>query len=356
VLAAAKQQQQVRMLRYLVCWGSVLLTSAGASVVVHVFPCNMCVGHGIHSVPVTALTTNTTLHGLVFLSLISAMQDNAKPKLAPVLTAADLHPGLKVVGWVCGISKDALWLSLAPELKGRVHLLESAENPEALAAGFEQRFSIGQGVVAAVLGIDAKQHTLDLSLRADRLRRAVTDPAAAAAAGPAAAATDVPAGGALVPGRIVSVAGSGVVVQLGPKTLGVVSLTDIHDTWVPNALAGFSAGIYVRARVLVAGGAKPRGGGGSAAAAAVDSKGRLLLSLRPSEGGLLAAEEGSAEAAALAAAAAANKKQQQAAAAAADGLLQAGQLKARNKVCIGVLHVALRVLCCWYPVGHSIPV
>jgi rRNA biogenesis protein RRP5 len=227
-----------------------------------------------------------------------------------VLTAADLHPGLKVVGWVCGITKDALWLSLAPELKGRVHLLESAESPEALAAGFEQRFSIGQGLVAVVLGIDAKQHTLDLSLRADRLQLAVTDPAAAAAAGTAAAAVNVPAGGALVPGRIASVAGSGVVVQLGPKTLGVVSLTDIHDTWVPNALAGLSAGVYVRARVLAAGSTEPGTGGGSAAAA-VDSKGRLLLSLRPSQGGLLAAEEGSAEAAALAAAAAANKKQQE---------------------------------------------
>jgi predicted RNA-binding protein with RPS1 domain len=252
-----------------------------------------------------------------------------------------LHPGLKVIGWVCGITKDALWLSLAPELKGRVHLLESAENPEALAAGFEQRFSMGQGLAAVVLGVDAKQHTLDLSLRADRLRRAISDPAAAAAAAgstaaaAAATAADKPAGGALVPGRIVSVAGSGVVVQLGPKTLGIVSLTDIHDTWVTNALAGLSAGVYVCARVLAADDAKPRSGGGSAAAA-VDSKGRVLLSLRPSQGGELAAEEGTAEAEALAAAAAAaaNNKQQQraAAAAAADGLLQADQLAVGSKV------------------------
>jgi predicted RNA-binding protein with RPS1 domain len=255
-----------------------------------------------------------------------------------VLTSAELHPGLKVVGWVCGITKDALWLSLAPEIKGRVHLLESAENPEALAAGFEQRFSIGQGLAAVVLGVDAKQHTLDLSLRADRMRKAIADPAAAAAAAgsaaAAAAAADKPAGGALVPGRIVSVAGSGVVVQLGPKTLGVVALTDIQDTWVPNALAGLSTGVYVRARVLAAEGAKPRSGGGSAAAA-VDSKGRVLLSLKPSQGGLLAAEEGTAEAAALTAAVAANKKQQQgaaAAAAAADGLLQADQLMVGSKV------------------------
>uniref|UniRef100_A0A383V4G5 S1 motif domain-containing protein n=1 Tax=Tetradesmus obliquus TaxID=3088 RepID=A0A383V4G5_TETOB len=261
------------------------------------------------------------------LAAAKQQQGAGKAKLAPVLTAADLHPGLKVVGWLAGFTKDALWLSLAPELKGRVHLLESADSPEALAAGFEARFSMGQGLVAVVLGVDAKQHTLDLSLRGDRLRRGISDPAAAAGAA-AAAAADRLAGGALVPGRIVSVTGSGVVVQLGPKTLGVVAVTDIHDSWVPNALAGLSAGVYVRARVLAAEGAEPRSGG--AAAAAVDSKGRVLLSLRPSEGGQLAAEEGTAEAAALAAAS--KQRQQQGAAAAAGLLLQPDQLTVGSKV------------------------
>jgi len=50
-----------------------------------------------------------------------------------------------VVGWAVGISSRFLWLSLAPEIKGRVHVLESGDSPEQLAVELEDRFSIGQG-------------------------------------------------------------------------------------------------------------------------------------------------------------------------------------------------------------------
>lgn len=249
-------------------------------------------------------------------------QGGDKLKIPPVLCPSDLHPNLKVIGWVAGITSDALWLSLAPEVKGRVHVLESGDTPEQLAVPFEQRFSIGQAVAAVVLGLDPKHHTLDLSVRSDRVRRAITDPAAAAAAAqvPAAAAAGaVPAGGQLVPGRVVSVAGSGVVVQLGPKLQGAVALTDITDDWVSNALAGLSSGTYVRARVLTPPGAQPSPAKPSPAL--VDGKGRVLLSLRPKDGGLVAG----------------SKQQQQGSAAAAaglskEGLLQLDKVKVGSKV------------------------
>ena len=39
------------------------------------------------------------------------LQGAGKAKLAPVLTAADLHPGLKVVGWVAGCIQHELFIS-----------------------------------------------------------------------------------------------------------------------------------------------------------------------------------------------------------------------------------------------------
>eukprot|EP00879_Flechtneria_rotunda_P009200 GHRR01009633.1.p1 GENE.GHRR01009633.1~~GHRR01009633.1.p1 ORF type:complete len:1069 (+),score=440.49 GHRR01009633.1:481-3207(+) len=225
------------------------------------------------------------------------------------------------------MTQDAIWLSIAPEIRGRVHVLESADTPEQLQQGLEQRFNVGQALTAVVLELDPKNHSLDLSLRSDRLQRAHDDPAAAAAAGgeqaAAAGAGSMPAGGQLVPGRVVNVAGSGVVVQLGPKLQGIVASTDIHDSWVSNALSGLTAGTYVRARVLAAAGAKPPKGG-KALPALVDCKGRVLLSLRPSAGGVVAGKQGGNATAAAAAAEIDSTS--------SSGLLQLDQLKVGNKV------------------------
>jgi transcriptional accessory protein Tex/SPT6 len=120
----------------------------------------------------------------------------------------------------------------------------------------------------------------------------------------------MPAAGTLVPGKVVSVSGSGVLVQLGAKQQGLVALTDIHDHWVPNALSGVSSGTFVQARVLTALGsraaaAKPRQGQAAEKQKLLtDPKGRIMLSLRPSLGGSIAAaaaaDQGSAAAAAAA--------------------------------------------------------
>jgi len=146
-----------------------------------------------------------------------------------------------------------------------------------------------------VVGVDPKHQTLDLSLASDRLAAA----AAATTTAAAAAANAMPGAGALVPGKVVSVSGSGVLVQLGPKVQGLVAITDIHDVLGHlHALSGLSSGAFVQARVLAAPGsgavaAKPRQGQtAEKQRVLVDSKGRIMLSLRPSLGGSIAAAAG----------------------------------------------------------------
>eukprot|EP00798_Chlamydomonas_sp_ICE-L_P000496 gene496-1903_t len=74
--------------------------------------------------------------------------------------------------------------------------------------------------------------------------------------------SDPPKVGDLVVGRVSGVSGGGV------KRMGRVAVTDIHDTTVPNALAGIKEGAYARCKVL-----DP------------DSKGAIRLSARPCDGG-----------------------------------------------------------------------
>ncbi|KIY92526.1 hypothetical protein MNEG_15437 [Monoraphidium neglectum] len=205
-------------------------------------------------------------------------------KVAPALVPSELSPGDRVVGWVQEVGPDALWLSLGPAAKGRVHMFDACDAPRQLA-GFQGRFKVGQALAAAVVAVDAKRQKLDLTLRADVAMRPH-----------AAGAPPLPAPGQLLLGRIQAARGSGVLVQLGWHALGLVALTDIHDSWVDNALAGLAEGTFVRARVLDG---------------PPDARGRLRLTLRPSEGGVVeglarpAAAAGGGKAAGAAAAAAA---------------------------------------------------
>ena len=203
-------------------------------------------------------------------------------------------------------------------------------------------------------------------MRPDRISQGVTNPTDAAAkaaaaadtadaaevpeaAAAAAAAGDgsgsskrrLPPAGQLVTGKVSKVLGAGVVIELTKTLKGIVSLTDLHDSWVPQALSGLNPGQFVRARVL---------GADSAAAAAcgqqqqqpqplVDKHGHLLLSLRPSQGGAVAGVEGWGDMEGLAGAdqqqqqkGKKKSKQQQQQQQAADGLLDLSSLKHGDKV------------------------
>jgi predicted RNA-binding protein with RPS1 domain len=240
-----------------------------------------------------------------------------------VLTPSDLHPHLLVVGWVAAIEQTGLWLTLSPGIQGRVHVFETSQNPEQLSVPLEERFSMGQALQAVVKAVDLKRKQLSLSIRPDRISQGVTNPADAAAkaaaavgeptdAAAAAAAADgegeagssgsskrrLPPAGQLITGKISKILGAGVVIELTKTLKGIVALTDLHDGWVPNALAGLNPGQFVRARVLGAADVAPDAAAAAAAGQQqqqqplIDRHGHLLLSLKPSDGGAVAGVEG----------------------------------------------------------------
>lgn len=207
-------------------------------------------------------------------------------KVKPALSLKTLTPGTTVVGWVQDVTEDGLWLTLGPALLGRVHMFEAVNSTQELAT-FQSRFKEGQAVAAKVLHVDARRHMLDLTLRDVAYSLPQTNGMAAAGdaeggkaqgrktAGSAGnSSRPLPVPGSLMLGKVKACSGAGVLIQLGAGVgaMGHVALTDIHDTWVSNALAGIPVGAFVRAKVLEA---------------QLDGLGRLPLSLRASEGGVI---------------------------------------------------------------------
>ncbi len=179
----------------------------------------------------------------------------------PTLALGDLVPGQQLVCHVLEAGEDALWLGAGPAVRGRCAALDASLDPDALT-NLATAFPPGTPVVARVVAVAAKkQHpTLDLSL---------IDPCSGTTHGSVAGAAAHPEG-SLAMGKVLGVAGTGVRLSLGTKRAAKVAVTDIHDVWVEDALAGIKEGLYVRCRVV--------GKDGETAVA----------SLRPSKGGAVA--------------------------------------------------------------------
>ncbi|PRW20900.1 RRP5-like protein [Chlorella sorokiniana] len=181
---------------------------------------------------------------------------------------ATLKRGQPLPGFVQEVGGGLVWCAFSPTIRGRAYATQAASSVKECEK-LESRFKLGTPVQATVLHVDGRKHALDVSLLP--------------ASSPAAAAQ--PPAGTLVLGRVTAVGGGsgGLRVQLSARSTGRVTLTDIHDAPVQQALAGLQPGQYCRAAVLgpdpTAAGSKRKGGDNS----------QLLLSLRPSAGGQCAA-------------------------------------------------------------------
>ncbi|KAK9832620.1 hypothetical protein WJX81_004603 [Elliptochloris bilobata] len=225
-------------------------------------------------------------HGLLELStrpsLLTAAVAGAKTTV-PRLQRDALEAGQVLAGWVADVEASAIWVALSPTLRGRVHALDASDEL-AVLRDLPIHFPVGKPLRCRILKVvKGKRLTIDLSLRG-----------VDAGAGPAAGAA--PAPGDLVCGLVTDVSGRGVTVQLAQRAYGRATLANLHDTLVPDALAGLQPGAFVRCRVLSPA-ASPSGDGVAACAAAQPKPtaavaadggedGRALrVSLRASHGG-----------------------------------------------------------------------
>ncbi|KAK9823324.1 hypothetical protein WJX72_001906 [[Myrmecia] bisecta] len=201
-------------------------------------------------------------HHLLELSLRPEMIEKAASvgagrKVAKEVRLEKLKPGQVLQGFVAEVEADHMWMAISPSVRGRVFVLDTSDDLSQLRS-FEDSYKLGQPLRCRVVRMDQKKHELDLSLRMEPGEKAGPSSSLAAKATP----------GTVLAGRVAGIEGRGVMIQLGPHTLGKAALTDLHDGFVANALAGLAVGDFVKCCMVARGKA-----------------GLLHVSLRPSEGG-----------------------------------------------------------------------
>lgn len=140
------------------------------------------------------------------------------------------HHAHPLCSFVQEVGPDGAWIVFSPTCRGRCHVLDAADDP-ALLQAWPHGVAVGQRVQCIVKHVTAT--TLDVGMR-----------------GGGQDIADV-AEGSTVMGRIKAVEGNGVVVQLGPRTVGKVwmcsrpsSVLDVHPdasvtlSWYHNTGCG----------------------------------------------------------------------------------------------------------------------
>eukprot|EP00727_Mastigamoeba_balamuthi_P004366 m51a1_g13928 putative protein RRP5 homolog (1614) ;mRNA; r:833552-838740 len=147
---------------------------------------------------------------------------------------ASLSVGDSVECTVQSASATAVWVRTTSGARGRVFITDASDDVEelrALAAGsLPERMAAPARLQATVIAVDAKRHSVDLSLVAPR---------------------GAPAVGDVVVGRIAKIAPKiGVNVQLGAHTYGQAFITDLDDRIRADPFDGIAEGQIVAAKVL----------------------------------------------------------------------------------------------------------
>ncbi|KAL0048743.1 hypothetical protein WJX82_009925 [Trebouxia sp. C0006] len=154
------------------------------------------------------------------------------------LRVSKLKLGQPVYGYVQEVAEQHLVVQISSAIKGRVSVLDSAEEPEQLSE-FTQRFKEGQPIQCRVSQVDRNHNQADLSLR--ELHSSSKLSSATAATAPE---------GSLLLGQVVTASAGLVRVHVGRRTYGKVAVTDIRDGWIDNPAEGVTQGMYVKCCVV----------------------------------------------------------------------------------------------------------
>ncbi|CEP60467.1 Rrp5p LALA0_S01e11540g [Lachancea lanzarotensis] len=141
---------------------------------------------------------------------------------ADSLKLDDISVGDFVVGFVNNIMKDIVWLTVSPTIKAKVNFLDLSDEGLRENGNIEAAFPLGSALKVKVTHIDRDRNTLGVTGRSQTI----------------ATSSEVSVGQKL-PARILNVADSYVLLELGEKVKGVAFITDALDDYsqsLKNAL------------------------------------------------------------------------------------------------------------------------
>ncbi|KAI9373667.1 hypothetical protein BJX61DRAFT_501920 [Aspergillus egyptiacus] len=137
------------------------------------------------------------------------------------LSIEQVQPGSSWFGFVNNVGEDFFWISLSPNVRGRLRFIDASDDLSALA-DIQKQFPIGCAMKLRVTGVDAAKGRIDLSARegTDILTFDDLSP------------------GMVLPTRVTKVTDKQLIVQLNNSLVGAVELVDMADDFSkadPNA-------------------------------------------------------------------------------------------------------------------------
>ncbi|OKL57576.1 hypothetical protein UA08_07016 [Talaromyces atroroseus] len=141
-------------------------------------------------------------------SYVAAEDQNA-------LTLEQVKAGSQMIGYVNNIADDFLWVSISPNVRGRLRAIDLSDDLSTLA-DLENNFPIGSALKVRVAGVDLDKGHLDLSVKQESARELSIDKLSK---------------GMILPGRVTKVTEKQVIMQLSDNIVGAVSLMNMADDY-----------------------------------------------------------------------------------------------------------------------------
>jgi rRNA biogenesis protein RRP5 len=131
------------------------------------------------------------------------------------LTLEQVKVGSSLIGFVNNISDDVLWVSISPNVRGRLRAIDLSDDLSTLV-DLENNFPIGSALKVRVSGINLDKGHLDLSVKKESARELTIDKLSK---------------GMILPGRVTKVTEKQVIMQLSDNLVGAVSLMNMADDY-----------------------------------------------------------------------------------------------------------------------------
>lgn len=169
--------------------------------------------------------TQTTLE-------LSCKPNDIKVNPLPLPTLDDIKSGSIFPAYINKYTGEYLWLNISPTIRGRMHILSLTDKVEKLQ-NLMTNYPIGLGLSVTVLGKTDDGKYLNFAARKNIIRT-----------------LDDVSVGSILPGRVVKVHDSGLMIQISETVIGKVGLTDISDTYSAKVTEVYHENAIVRVCVL----------------------------------------------------------------------------------------------------------
>ncbi|KAI0840658.1 nucleic acid-binding protein [Hypoxylon sp. FL0890] len=166
---------------------------------------------------------------------LSARPSDLKKDAPRVLSYEHLEPGSTHIGFVNNVEKNALWVTLSPNIRGRISTLEISDDVSQLE-NLTSSFPVGSALRVRVLTVNATEGRLDLSARSSDSSANLT--------------WETVKQNMVLPSRITKINERHIMVQLSETVSGPVYLIDISDDYSEANTLSYNKNDVIRVSVV----------------------------------------------------------------------------------------------------------